>query len=127
VTWFSLALPLILLGASPSKNELKVRVFPSVSIASPSKGCSEILFTVEISGPETEAWYCPKVEWEFPDDTRASEESDCTPFQERTDFPRIWRKKICAPSHPRGGEWEVVVRLSKGKTLGKATIYFSVK
>jgi hypothetical protein len=124
--WLPLAL--LLLGADPSKNELKTRVFPPVSIAKIATGCAQVLLTVEISGPETEAWYCPKIEWEFPDETRASEESDCAPFSTREDYPRRWSRRICAPPHPLGDTWVVVVRFSKGpESLAKGEIRFLVK
>lgn len=46
-------------------------------------GCAPVLLIAQIRGPEDESWYCPAVEWTFPDGTRAFVESDCPPFEER--------------------------------------------
>lgn len=87
-----------------------------------------MLLTAEIRGPETEEWYCPAVEWTFPDGTRASEESDCAPFADRDDFPRRWSRRVCAPAHPNGGSWTVGVRLSRsGHTIARAEVEFWVR
>lgn len=154
----------VALMATPAgeKPELVTRVFPQMSLIGPMN-CSTIIMTAEIKGPEDEKWYCPKVEWELPDGTTATEESDCSPFEKRhecredqtgcgvrgfrlnpitgkyedkvkecactiTGYPRIWRRRLCAPSHPRGEEWSVWVRLSmRGKTLARQEIRFWVK
>ncbi len=145
------------------KPRLTTRVFPAVQTVDLSNGCSEVLMTAEITGVESEEWYCPKVEWEFPNGTRATEESDCPPFEKRNEcmedqshcgyvgwtlnpitgkiedkvnecactiigYPRIWRRRICAPAHPQGETWAVIVRLSKNnQTLAKDEIHFYVK
>jgi hypothetical protein len=117
----------LLLALADDKPGLRTRVFPAVSIAGPT-GCSEVLLTAEIVGPEVEGWYCPAIEWTFPDGTRASEESDCAPFDEREEYPRLWRRRVCAPAHPHGLEWTVEVRLSRsGKTIARAEQKFIVK
>lgn len=54
-----------------------------MSIAPIGQGCSPVLFTAEISGPEDEGWYCPRVEWTWPDGTTSSTESDCPPYEAR--------------------------------------------
>lgn len=155
-------LVIALVATSPNKPSLTVRAFPMMSLAGP-RGCSSVLVTAEIVGPEDENWYCPKIEWEMPDSTNAVEESDCSPFEKRhqcledqtgcgmrgfrlnpiTDqyedvvkecactisgYPRIWRRRICAPAHPNGDEWSVWVRLSKNnKTIARQEIRFWVK
>jgi hypothetical protein len=58
-----------------------------------SRGCSDVQLTAKIKGPEVEEWYCPRVEWEKPDETVAAAESDCPPFDLRNE---------CYP--PRGAE-----------------------
>jgi len=91
-------------------------------------GCSTVILTAEIKGVEDEKWYCPKITWEMPDSTIASEESDCQPYETREDYPRIWRRRVCAPAHPYGEPWSVWVRIEKnGKTLGRQEIRFWVK
>lgn len=119
--------------------------------------------TAEIKGVEDEQWYCPKIEWEFPDGTSATEESDCAPFEQRyscredqtgcglvgfrynpitnryedkvkecsctiTGYPRVWRRRICAPAHPQGESWSVWVTATKNKeTLARQEIRFIIK
>ena len=112
---------------SSDKPHLVVRAFPLISLPQ-GLGCSVVLLTAEIKGLEDEQWYCPKVTWEMPDGTQATEESDCAPYAEREDYPRIWRRKLCAPSHPNNDAWSVWVRLSKNdKTLARQEIRFWVK
>lgn len=117
----------VLLAAKEGGPRLETRAFPSVSLEG-SNGCGPVLLVAEIKGPEVEEWYCPKVEWEMPDGTRATEESDCDPFADRTDYPHRWTRRICAPAHPTGDAWTVVVTLSKsGKTIAHQEIRFIVK
>jgi len=73
----------LLLAADLTRPSLVLRASPRISIASPGVGCSQVLFTAEIRGPEVEAWYCPRVEWQWPDSTVSAEESDCPPFDVR--------------------------------------------
>lgn len=116
---------LLILGASPGKNELVGRAYPVLSVSDPALGgCSNVLLSVQIRGPETEAWYCPKVEWEFPNETESFEESDCDPYEERSYYPRRWSKAVCAGP----GTWVVIVKLSKaGKRVARTEITFYVK
>jgi len=73
----------LLLAADLTRPSLVLRASPRISIANPGVGCSQVLFVAEIRGPEVEAWYCPRVEWQWPDGTVSAEESDCPPFDVR--------------------------------------------
>lgn len=43
-------------------------------------------------------------------------------------YQRIWRRSVCAPSHPQGLEWTVLVRLKKNdRTFAYSEIRFFVK
>lgn len=122
-----LALAILLaLGAASSSTHLVTRATPRLSLA--DGACSSVLLIAEIVGPETEEWYCPKVTWEIPDGTRSSEESDCPPFDQREEFRRLWRRRICAPPTPVGTDaWEVGVELSKsGRTVAHGVVQFTV-
>ena len=90
--------------------------------------CASVLLVAEIRGPEVESWYCPRLEWEFPDGTRATEESDCPPFDQREEFPRFWSRRVCSPATPQGvDEWTVGVTLSRaGHVLAHDVIRFMV-
>jgi hypothetical protein len=75
-------------------------------------------------GEESEKWYCPGVEWTWPDGTHSSEESDCPEWDKRDDyFPRRWSKDVVFPE----GEWPVTVEWSKaGRLLARAETKVSV-
>jgi hypothetical protein len=64
-------------------------------------------------GAETERFYCPRVEWEWPDGTRSSQESDCSAFADRDNYPRSWRREVL--SGP--GTWTFTVRFFRGDRL----------
>jgi hypothetical protein len=131
------AIALFLTAAEPTHPTLAIRVFPPISIAPLGTGCSSVLFTAEIRGPEAEGWYCPRVEWRWPDGTVSTTESDCPAFAERgregwhregetvvddpAGFPRRWARSVCLPAHPQGKAWVIEVRLSKaGRTIATA-------
>jgi len=78
--------------------------------------CSvDVSFRLEVKDGGDERYYCPEVEWQWPDDTRSVSESDCPPFDEAEEGRRFVQRK----SHPftRSGQWTVVVRLSKAGEL----------
>jgi len=87
---------------------------------------SNVILTAEIKGVEDEQWYCPRVEWELPNGTRAMEESDCDPWEEHQDYPRIWRRPYCAGPDEGKGQMAVVRLFKGGKTIARAEIRFYV-
>jgi hypothetical protein len=76
-----------------------------MSIAPLGIGCSEVLLTAEIRGPEDEVWYCPRVEWAWPDGTTSATESDCPPFEARWECLPARGPECALDWHmdPRGG------------------------
>lgn len=43
-------------------------------------------------------------------------------------YPRVWRRRLCAPAHPYGEPWYVMVRMEKNdKAIAYAEIRFVVK
>lgn len=83
VQCITLAVELLLADGKSGKNELKIRASPPISLHEIRTGCANVLLIAEITGPETEEWYCPKVEWIKPDGTVSMVESDCPAFEER--------------------------------------------
>lgn len=77
--------PMVALGGAKvlNHNELELRASPRMQTLNIGQGGNVVLLMVEIKGPETEEWYCPKIEWEFPNGTIATEESDCPTFEKR--------------------------------------------
>jgi hypothetical protein len=111
----AVAIPLLLTVSGPQveqvkeyhKPELTVRVFPPIQVVDIAHGCSAVLLTAEIRGPEDERWYCPRVTWEKPDETKAIEESDCPPFAERYDcYPKLPEK--CQPGWHRNRDGKIL-------------------
>jgi hypothetical protein len=113
----SLALLLLLAGAEKPKVELK----PSPQIASLGIGpraSATVRFRLSVKDAGNEDYYCPKVEWEWEDETRATEDSDCPPFDkaQKQDHEKSWTK-----SHQfwEPGNHVIRVRLYKGDRLIK--------
>ena len=101
----------------------QLRAFPQASIASPGRP-AHIHLTAELTRPEDEALYCPRIVWEWPDETESSYEADCEPYAPGADFPRRWSRDV--NSGP--GSWNVCARLEKpeGKVRRKACVSFEV-
>jgi hypothetical protein len=113
----SLALLLLLAGAEKPKVELK----PSPQITSLGIGpraSATVRFRLSVKDAGNEDYYCPKVEWEWEDETRATEDSDCPPFDkaQKQDHEKSWTK-----SHQfwEPGNHVIRVRLYKGDRLIK--------
>src|SRR5262245_28618683 len=114
-----LLLSLLLAGAEKPKP--KVEFKPSQRLAQlglPPRSSVTVLFRLSIKDGGSEDYYCPKLEWEWEDDTRATEESDCPPFAEaqKSDHEKSWSK-----SHTfwEPGEHTIRVHLYKGDRLIK--------
>jgi hypothetical protein len=140
-----LAVIALLLAATSADPALTLRAFPPVSLANVAAGCSPILFTAEIRGPEAEAWYCPEVRWQWPDGTVSTEESDCVPFEVRDrvgwhregerivddpapGFPRRWSRSVCIPARDDGEPWTIEVRLSRaGRVLARREVRVHIR
>jgi hypothetical protein len=97
-----------------TKPDVILRASPRISLAPPG-GLRPVILTAEIVGPETEKYYCPEIVWIWPDGTHSSEESDCAPFEIRTDYPRRFNRRIAAPAFPR--DYRVCIVLRKGGAL----------
>jgi len=111
----SLALLILLAGAEKPKVELKANPrFATLGIG--PRSAVTVMFRLSIKDAGNEDLYCPKLEWEWEDDTRATEESDCVPFEQaqKPDHEKSWSK-----SHQfwEPGEHTIRVRLYKGDRL----------
>ena len=114
------------IAAAVSKPVLEVRANPRIAIA--LSQCAEVLVTAELKGPQTEALYCPGVEFSIADGARSFQESDCPPYTEREFFPHIWSKRVCLWPHPYGLPWTVTVRLTRAdRTLLKGDVDITVR
>lgn len=77
----------------------------------------------ELKGEPSEEWYCLAEEWEWPDGTKSTQQSDCEPFKGETE--NFWSKWYQA----RGpGDYNFTFRLLKGKKVkAEATVQVLVR
>jgi hypothetical protein len=123
------AIPIVLavltLGADVSEPDLELRASPRWSFAAAGQSRS-VLLTAEIVGPETEEYYCPTLIWIWGNGTRSSEQSDCEPFETRSEYPRLFRRRVASPG--RVQPYRVCVELRKAdKKIDRKCTKFSVR
>ena len=106
-------LALFLLLASEKEPKVQLQPTPRVALLPGGTRATVVRFRLRVHDGGKEDYYCPRVEWEWEDGTKSSEESDCAPFEQATaaDHDRVW-------SHSReywdAGQHLIVVRLYKG-------------
>jgi hypothetical protein len=114
----SLALLILLAGAEKAeKPKVELKASPQIAnLGIGPRASATVRFRLSIKDAGNEDLYCPKLEWEWEDDTRATEESDCVPFEQaqKSDHEKSWTK-----SHQfwEPGEHTIRVRLYKGDRL----------
>lgn len=110
----SLAL-FLLLAANKPKVELKANPQLAVLGIGP-RSAATVRFRLSVKDGGNEDYYCPRIEWEWEDDTRATEESDCPPFDQAQppDHEKSWTK---SRQFWEPGNHTVKVRLYKGDKL----------
>jgi hypothetical protein len=113
----SIALVAVLLAAGKPEVELKPSRRMAMLPAGPYP--TSVVFTLTVKDAGDEQFYCPRIEWEWEDETRSTEESDCPPFEEATaaDHVRRWTK---SRDYRRPGTHKVRVRLYKGDKVVKS-------
>jgi hypothetical protein len=115
----SLLLLLLLAGADKPKPKIELKASPRLAqLGMPPRASATVMFRLSVKDGGHEDYYCPRVEWEWEDDTRATEESDCPPFAEaqKADHEKSWSR-----SHVfwEPGEHTIKVHLYKGDRLIK--------
>lgn len=104
---------------------------PSINIrANPSAGFSplRVVLTAEIRGgsDDFKEFYCPTIEWDWGDDTRAESTSDCEPYQEGKS--EIRRRYTVSRIFQTSGNFKVAFRLKqKDKVVGASTTTVQVR
>ncbi len=112
----SLALSAVVLLASSDKSR------PSVSVkANPAVGFAptRVVMTVELKGgvDDYADYYCPAVEWQWGDDTRAESKEDCDPYE--AGKSEIKRRYVVDRVFETPGDYRVEFRLKqKNKIVG---------
>ena len=116
----------LLLALKATKPSLEVRASPRIAVALGQ--CASFLVTAELKGPESEALYCPGVEFSIANGARSFQESDCPPYAPGELYPKLWSKRVCLWPHPYGLPWTVTVRLSRAeRTLLEGSIDLIVR
>jgi hypothetical protein len=101
---------------------LVVKVRPPIGLASPQSG-ARMTLTARIEGAMTEEWYCPKIEWIWPDGTVSKAEEDCDPWEPGEDGPLVWTQV----RYFAAGDSPVDVELSKrGKLIAREQVMVQV-
>ncbi len=109
-------LTLFLLLASAKEPKVELQPSPRVTLLPGGTHAVTVRFRLRVSDGGKEDYYCPRVEWEWEDGTRSSEESDCPPFDQAApaDHERTW-------THSRqywdAGQHVAIVRLYKGDRM----------
>lgn len=112
----SLALSAAVLLANSDKSR------PSVSVkANPAVGFAptRVVMTVELKGgvDDYADYYCPAVEWQWGDDTRAESKEDCDPYE--AGKSEIKRRYVVDRVFETPGDYRVEFRLKqKNKIVG---------
>jgi hypothetical protein len=115
----SLALVLFLASSEPAKPKIELKANPQFAMLGVGpRNFATVRFRLLVKDGGDENLYCPRLEWEWEDDTRATEESDCPPFETATkeDHERVWSR---SRQFWEPGNHVIRVRLYKGDRLVK--------
>ena len=96
------------------KPSIKLKASPIVAFAP-----ARIVFTAEVQGGanDYQEFYCPTVEWEFGDGTKAEATTDCDPYE--AGKSQIKRRYTHSRVFNISGDYNVEFRLKqKSKTVG---------
>ena len=104
---------------------------PSITVrASPAAGFSplKVVLTVELKGGADDFadYYCPTVEWDWGDDTKAESSSDCDPYEPGKS--EIKRRYTTSRIFQTSGNAKVEFRLKqKDKVVGTGSTRINVR
>ncbi len=125
----AIACTIMLAGINPAAAEQQKK--PSINIrANPAAGFSplRVVLTAEIKGGSDDfrEFYCPTIEWDWGDDTRAESTADCEPYEEGKS--EIRRRYTISRIFPTSGNFKVAFRLKqKDKVVGSSTTTVQVR
>lgn len=104
----------LLAGSNKPKPSVSVRANPAVGFAP-----TRIVLTAELKGgvDDYADYYCPAIEWQWGDDTRAESKADCEPYE--AGKSEIKRRYVFDRVFQTPGEYRVEFRLrQKDKVVG---------
>ena len=106
------SLPVLLAASSGPKVKLR----PLRKITQLQMGQCEVRvgFILSVSGPPSDAFYCPRVVWEWEDGSFSSEQADCPPLEEASpaDHRRTWTQWR---AYQKAGHYRVRAHLCKSE------------
>ena len=120
----------LLLAASASSAESD-NTKPSLSLkASPQTGFAptRVVLSVEVKGGTDDYadFYCPSVEWDWGDDTKAESKTDCEPYE--AGKSEIKRRYVFDRVFQSPGNFRVAFRLKqKDKVVGSASTTVNIR
>jgi hypothetical protein len=119
-------------SAAPARSEAADKADkPSISLkANPTIAFSpaNIFFVAEIKGGpnDSEALYCPSVEWEWDDGTKDESSSDCEPYE--AGKSQIKRRYVAQKRYQSAYDYRVKFRLKqKDKVVAFATTQVKIR
>jgi hypothetical protein len=125
----AIACTFLLAGIDPAAVEQQKK--PSITIrANPAAGFSplRVVFTAELKGgsDDFKEFYCPTIEWDWGDDTRAESTADCEPYEEGKS--EIRRRSTVTRVFETAGNFKVAFRLKqKDKVVGSSSTTVQVR
>jgi hypothetical protein len=85
-----------------------------------------VFFTAEfMGGDDLEEYHCPEIEWDWDDEGKSVQESDCDPWTEGT---KIERRFSNDHDYRKAGTYNVKATFRRsGRTLAQATVRVTVR
>jgi hypothetical protein len=116
-------------GAADSKGEPAKGKKPKLDLrANPRMAFSpvNVFFTAEFTGgDDLEDYHCPEIEWDWDDEGKSVQESDCEPWTEGT---KIERRFSNDHDYRKAGTYNVKATFRRsGRTLAQATVRVTVR
>ena len=120
---FALVLGTAFIAADKSKPSISVRANPATGFAP-----MRVVLTAELKGgvDDYADFYCPSVEWNWGDDTRAESKTDCDPYE--AGKSEIKRRYIIDRRFETPGNYRVEFRIKqKDKVVGGGSTTVTVR
>jgi hypothetical protein len=118
---------LAVLAAPKPKPEVRLEPSPRVAVLSAAPAPVRVRFRLQVKDGGDVDYYCPRVEWEWEDQTRSVEEHDCPPFEEAaaSEHTKRWvrEREFWLP-----GVYTITVRLYKAdRSIHRVQAQFEMK
>jgi hypothetical protein len=108
----ALALTLGMMGSPKPKPVVKLEALPRMAMLPPAPVPVRVRFRLLVKDGGDQDYYCPRVEWEWEDGTRSSDEGECAPFEEAA-APDHTKRLVREREFWLPGTYTVTVRLFK--------------